>query len=399
MIRPVDIPSFGWTWTVGDFGFTTTSRNYGEGTASSLSLPLSQLDEHDADGRTTHVASPAELWSMLIGGRRALVSAWWWEQCSDLRGEPLWWGVLGSVEGSQTAATLPLDSPMTLLGGRYLIRDGKFRDGTSTDTLAWSGQSYRGLCCAIIQQATTGKNGGTLPFELPYLGETGSHERTSYQSWNVQNLSVRTLLSNIANCDGGPDMMFQPYWSDERTARVRFLAGSDGDAYLPTTGLPQVFRYDGRTGGDIEDLTMTSQVPVQRFYGTGSGSDAATITALAEDLSSVTMSTDPAVLRESVYSDSDADKASVLKSKLTPMLASNKLPCIQLSGTVHVDDMDSSGRVLHPLPRLWPGSMCYLDVSGYRWLPDGRYQLRLMELSGDQSDKVTVTFDVVQLAI
>lgn len=679
MIRPVDIPSFGWTWTVGDFGFTTTAKNYGEGSASSLSLPLSQLDEHDADGRTTHVASPAELWSMLIGGRRALVSAWWWEQCSDLRGEPLWWGALGSVEGSQTAASIPLDSPMTLLGERYLIRDGKFKDGvtyyshvayadnpdgsnddgsgvshsrgshaylgfyvdtnatpsdkasayrwshlkgrgsskgtasgkdsqgrtlyshqawandvdnnfgvsqgrdskgkttylhtayatkndgssgfsvsdptdktyrgtytdttrkdssnykkyawkaysgstgsigfstvvsagkkyvgTYTDTtesdsgtytdyswstwtdsgatrgyasktkvngqtpylhvataqsktgsvnfshVLWDDQSWigvycdftetdsddassyswypsssaaglgktsgqgpvgantnardsvtvnnlsnRGLACEVIRYATGSKNGGTLPFDLPYVGETGS-ETATWSAWNVQNLSARTVLTGIANGDGGPDMMFQPYWSDERTVRVRFLAGSDGDAYLPTIGLPQVFRYDGRTGGDIEDLTMTSQVPVQRFYGTGAGSDESTVTALAEDLSSVTSSRDPAVLRESAYSDSDVTSVSLLKRSVTALMKSNRLPCIQLSGTVHVDDVDSSGRVLHPLPRLWPGSMCYLDMSGYRWLPDGRYQLRLMELSGDQSDKVKVTFDVVQLAI
>lgn len=394
VVAPIDIPSFSWQMSVSDFGFTTTAKNLGEADASNLTLPWSQFDEYDDQGRLTHRATPAELNHMLSMGRRALCSAWVYDGVADRRGAPILWGVLGEREDTWLDTTFPLYSPMSLLDARYAIRDGVFRDTRSTDTVSWTGLSLRGLASNLIDLATDGKNGGVLPFDATYMNEPGNHQRTDYQAWNVQNLGVKSLLTNIANVQGGPDMTFRPYWSDDGHVRCRFLAGSDADVYLDMDHAPLVLNsFPG--GGSVEDLTISYALPYQRVYGTGAGTDASVLTTLAEDLTSITGSMDPPILREMTYSDSDAASLGVLKPKVQSALNANKVTGMQFTGSIDVDDTDQNGTLLHPLGSFWPGEMFYLDISGYPSLPDDKYPVRLMEMSGDQTSKVKVKFDVM----
>ena len=673
MVRPLDVPSFSWTMTVGSFGFSTTSKDLGEEDASSLTVPFSQLDEYGPDGSLVHRATPAEIDSVLGMGRRALTVCWDYEGCSDPRGIPLMWGVLGEREDHWLDTTFPLYSPMDLLANRYAVRDGDFRDGityythvayadnpdgsnddgsplshslgshvyigvavdtnatapTSASKYAWShikgvdksigtkagkdssgrqlylhkawadavdnnygvpsgrdrqgrtlykhtayatsgdgksgfsttdptgrtyvgtytdtvradskkyasytwssyssssgstgfsttvsadktyfgtltdtnlsdsrshadyswtswsdgeagngypasgkvggqtpylhiafstakdgstrfstindadrswvgvyvdysqedstdassyrwyasrakaglastagqgpngsstnarasvmfsGLSNRALACELIRLGVSRKNGGTLPINLPYLGEMGSSGGT-YAAWNVQNLAVKTLLTDLANSDGGPDMTFRPRWSDSSHVVVDFLAGSDGDVYLGATSRHPTL-IASPYGGTLEVTSLSWALPVQRWYGTGAGADASVTTALAEDLSQVTSSTDPPILRESAYGDTDLATVTALKARVTSLLSAQRLPLAQLTGTVHADDAGPDGRTLRPLGSFWPGERVDVDLTGFRTLPDGRYEMRIMSMSGDESDAVTVVFDV-----
>ncbi|MFT8640084.1 hypothetical protein [Bifidobacterium sp.] len=384
IISPIDIPSFSWQMTVGDFGFTTTSKNLGDVDASNLTIPWSALN---AD-------TPAERSHLLSMGRRALCSAWVYDGVADSRGMPIMWGALGEREDTWLDTTFPLYSPMSLLDSRYAIRDGGFVDTKSTDTVSWTGLSYRGLASNLIDLATNRKNGGTLPLDATYLNESGNHQRTNYQAWNVQNLDVKTLLTNLANVSGGPDMTFRPYWSDGTHARCRFLAGSDADVYLDMDHAPIVLN-SFPDGGSLEDLTVDYALPYQRAYGTGAGTDASVLTTLAEDLTSITGSMDPPILREMTYSDSDAATLAVLKPKVQAALNANKVTGMQFTGSIDVNDTDSNGTLLHPLGSFWPGEMFYLYISGYPTIPDDKYPVRLMEMSGDQSSKVKLQFEVM----
>jgi hypothetical protein len=145
----------------------------------------------------------------------------------------------------------------------------------------------------------------------------------------------------------------------------------------------------------LEDLTISYALPYQRVYGTGAGTDASVLTTLAEDLTSITSSMDPPILREMTYSDSDAANLGVLKPKAQAALNANKVMAMQFTGSIYGDDTDSSGKLLHPLGSFWPGEIFYLDIAGFPTLPDGRYKTRLMEMSGDQSSKVKLQFDVM----
>ena len=47
------------------------------------------------------------------------------------------------------------------------------------------------------------------------------------------------------------------------------------------------------------------------------------------------------------------------------------------------------------LSTIWPGQVVDLAIEGHPGMPDGTYRLRVMEMSGDQSSKVDVTFDPI----
>ena len=56
---------------------------------------------------------------------------------------------------------------------------------------------------------------------------------------------------------------------------------------------------------------------------------------------------------------------------------------------------DAMGLPLHPLGSFWPGEMFDIAIDGFPDLPDGVYPMRLMQMSGDETGKVTVKFDPV----
>jgi hypothetical protein len=394
IIRRIDIPSFSWELSVSDFGFSTTDKNLGEEDASSLSVPFSQFDIYDESGLLTHQSTPSEINSMLSIGRRALVSSWMFEGMPDPRGVPLWWGALGAPEDSWDATTFPLTSPMSLLAARAVIRDGAFHDGKSTDTVSYTGLSLRGIASELGSLVTEGKNGGSLPFDWTYRGEKGSHQRTDYKAWNVQNVFAKQLLTNIVNVQNGPDMAFRPYWKDDASCRVRFLAGSDADIYLDMDHEPIDLTCSPQ-GGSLEDVVIDYQHATQRIYATGAGTDESVVTALAEDMTEITGEQDPPILMESNWSDTDVTDVKQLKSKAMAVLNSNRRVMMQLSGTVHVNDLDGNGRPAHPLGSFWPGEIFTIHMRGHRRLPDDSYPMRLMKMSGDQSDAVKLQFDVV----
>ncbi len=383
VIAPIDIPSFSWDLSISDFGFQTTDKGTGKADESSLTIPWSALDAHTPSGRD----------SLLDSRRRGILTCWVCDlQDPEDMGTPIMWGKIGSREDTLLDTTFSLESPMAILQSRYAIRDGAFHDGTSTDTISFDALSFRGICSELGRVATDAKQGGSLPIDWTYLGEAGTHQRTNYQAWNVQNLSVSQLITNIANSKGGPDVAFRPYWADASHARVRFLAGSDADVYLDMDHPPILLSsYAG--AGSLEGLTVDYQDGYQRWYATGAGQDESIITAYWEQMDEITHMQDPPILREAVYGDTDTDNLALLKEHLAGVATAGRL--MQITGSIDFNDTDSRGMPIHPCGSFWPGEQVDLDVVGFPTLPDGRYELRLMEMSGDQTSKAALKFDVL----
>jgi hypothetical protein len=387
VICPVDIPSFSWDMTIGDFSLATTGpadKGAGSGDESGLTLPWSALPAR----------SPAERSLLVDPTRRALCTAWVGSDDPGDLGDPLLWGVIGDREDHQLDTTFGLTSPMALLADRYVIRDGAYQDGRSVDVIGMEGLSYRGIQSEIGAWATSRKQGGMLPIDWTYLGERGNHQKTEYKAWNAQNVSARKLIEDISNLQGGPDCDFEPYWADGQHVRCRFVAGSDADVYLHEDAAPvHLSCFPG--GGDLEDVSVAHASPIHRWYATGAGSDESVLTALAEDLGPVTSGMDPPILREAVYSDTDTDNLDVLRRHARSRLEGGRRKLIQVSGTVHFNDRDQAGNPLRTPSGLRPGRRCVLHLQGFPTLPDGDYGTRVMRLSGDQSDKGQVVLDVM----
>lgn len=386
--QQIDIPGFTWSMTVGDSSFSTTrDKGVGADEASGLQLPWSQIP-----GSTPTARADA-----LMCGKRGLILFWHGAMDGDASlGTPIIGGVFGVRSSSQQDVSIPLDSIPTVLGDRILAHEGGFganQAHTAPGGFAWQGLSLRAIACEVIRQCTSVKPGGTLPIDLPWIGERGSHQRTDYQDWDVQNQSCKQILTKLANVIGGPDMQFRPYLADSQHVRYRFEAGSDGDVYLGQKTVHSLSYHP--CGGTIEGLKVDRMAPTQRFYATGAGSDKATICCLAEDLTLCHRS-DPWPLREGVYSDPDAKNWDVLKSHAQAKLAANSKPLMQLSGTIDANDVDASGMPLHALGTFWPGEIFEISITGFPDLPDGIYRQRLMKMSGDQTGKVTLLFDICE---
>lgn len=386
--QQIDIPNFTWSMTVSDSSFSTTrDKGVGADEASGLQLPWSQIP-----GSTPTARADA-----LMCGKRGLVLFWHGVLDGDASlGTPIIGGVFGVRSSSQQDVSIPLDSIPTVLGDRILAHEDGFGTNaahTAPGGYAWQGLSLRAIACEVIRQCTSAKPGGTLPIDLPWVGEKGGHQRTDYQDWDVQNQSCKQILTKLTNVAGGPDIQFRPYLSDSQHVRYRFEAGSDGDVYL---GQKTVHSLDYHPlGGTLEDLKVDRMAPAQRFYATGAGSDKATVCCLAEDLTLCRRS-DPWPLREGVYSDPDAKSWDVLKSHAQAKLAANSKPLMQLSGTIDANDVDASGMPLHAPGTFWPGEIFEISITGFPDLPDGIYRQRLMKMSGDQTGKVTLLFDICE---
>ena len=148
--------------------------------------------------------------------------------------------------------------------------------------------------------------------------------------------------------------------------------------------------------GALDELTVDHLGAVHRVYASGAGTDAAQITALAEDR---TLLRAPGVnwpLRESTYSDSDTEDLAVLKAHAAGVLAANDRPLMQITASVHAADIDRGGAQSFPIGDIWPGERVNLDIRDYPPLPDGVYRTRLMRMSGDNTNKIQLVFDVME---
>ena len=383
LVAPIDIPSFAWSVSVSDSSMSTTrDKGTGEYDASGLTLPWASVP-----GATT-----ADRAALLTQDKRSIVLAWTTSRTG--LGTPILFGAISPRTDTWQDTSFTLSSVTELLASRYLVREGVFgtgAGGTSTDEIAFRDMSLRGIASEIGSMCTDGKPGGRLPIDWQYAGERGGHERT-YTAFDVQNLSCADLLDKISNVSGGPDMQFRPYWSDERHVRLAFEAASDADVYL---GQRQVHRLSCRChGGDLDEVSVDHVGPVMRVYGVGAGSDRAQLTTLAQDLT-LTGIDDPWPLRESVWSDTDTDRLDLLQSHTQAVLASNSRPLMQIKGRIDANDTDPSGTPVHPLGSFWPGEIVELAFDGFPGLPDGVYRARLMQMSGDETSRVSLTFDVM----
>ncbi len=370
---PIDIPNLSWTLTVSSCSLTTTrDKGTGEGDASGLTVPWEALPIESQEGRNAFLAPY----------RRGLVLLW--------DGAPVVAGIIGLRTDSYLDTSFDLLSPMDFLDHRFIVTEGRFGKGygsTTNDTISFSGLSLRAIACEIGVMATEKKQGGYLPIDWKYLGERGSSQRT-YYGYNVGNNSAKKLLTAIANVENGPDMQFRPKVDGNRVSWT-FEAGSDSDPYLGQSGVvPTLTWFKG--GGTIEGIKVAHGAPTMRVYGTGSGQDEGTLCYLAQDMT-LCQRNDPWPLVEAQNGSSDWGTEDLVRSHSNALLESSKRPLVQITGRTFVNDV---GNNVTP-GILWPGQEVDVAIDGYPTLPDGVYRLRLMEMKGDLTDKVQLTFDPI----
>lgn len=381
----IDVPSFSWTVTVSDCSFDTTNdKGTGEGEVSKVTLSWMSLPGSTADERGAAVAT----------GRRGMVLCW--DDGDEMY--PIVMGAIGERTDTYYDTSFTLDSPMTILGSRYLIAEDTFGAdttttvdegdeddetddvtttiyGTTTSEYILTG-SWRGIAAEVGTYCTSYKPGGALPIDWQYFGESGGHTLTVY-GYDVNNASCSGILEDIAN--DGPDLQFRPYMYDDSHVHWKFMGGTDDGIYLGQDSEHYLSEYN--------DLQVEHSVPYQRVYGTGAGSETEMVCYLAEDLDLCT-SLDPVPLRETEYHDSDDETAEALETTTEAYLEAYALPLCQVSCSVAAEVL--------PLGKVWPGETIRVPIDDFPTLPSGDYNMRLMEMSGDEGQMVDLVFDVME---
>lgn len=381
---PIDIPSFSWSMDVNDSSLSTTK---------SKKVGLDQVQNITVPWDTIPGSTQREKYEAIEAGHVGLCLMW---EC-DGRQTPILWGAISGREDSYESASFTVESAYSILGDRIVCREGAFKTGTSPDTITYTGMSMRGIASEIGYLCTNCKPGGELPVDWQYRGE--SHPRKSgedptihtrsYEAWNVGNQTGKQCLDKLAQVIGGVDMTFRPYLSDSQHVRLKFLAGTDDSLYLGQETVHGFTAFKG--GGTLEHVKVTYGDPVQRVYATGAGQDKATLTTLSQNLTLVSTSR-PMLLREATLSDTDAASLPLLQQAADNALTSRLAPIMQIQADYYCDDEDTPD-----MGQMWPGELVKLHLADYPTLPDGVYMLRVMRMSGDNSSKVSLLFDVTTI--
>ena len=93
---------------------------------------------------------------------------------------------------------------------------------------------------------------------------------------------------------------------------------------------------------------------------------------------------------EAYYGDTDVDNVNLLRQHAQAQLSALSTPIMQMVGEYNLGD-----RHVPQLGEIWPGEIVQLALQGHPALPDGVYQQRIMEMSGDSSNTVKIVFDVM----
>lgn len=382
LVEPIYIPKFSWDLTISDFSLTTdTDKDVAKEDVSGLTIPWGAVPGDDPSSRS----------SALSPLRRSICLFWVTDQdINDTNmGTPVMFGVIKPRTDTRLDTSFDVMGMASFLDYRQCVRENKFgtsTGGTSKDVISYNNLSYRGIVSNLGVIATSSKPGGSLPIDWQYTNEKGTRQR-NYNAYDVQNISMADVMTKIANVENGPDMTFRPYLSGN-TVRIKFMAGSDSDIYLEQKTMHTFQSFDG--GGNMDNLEIDHAWPIMRYYTTGAGSDDSTLCYLAEDKTLVQLS-DPWPLVEATYSDTDTSNYTVLKQHGNAKLAYRKRPIMQISGKINFSDKGTPGP-----GEIWPGELVQLSIQDFQTLPDGVYSCRLMEMSGDQTDVATLTFDIME---
>ena len=96
-------------------------------------------------------------------------------------------------------------------------------------------------------------------------------------------------------------------------------------------------------------------------------------------------------LIEAHVGSNDWSNAGLVTAHAQATLDAASRPLIQLTGEVYIND---TGNSVTP-SQVWTGQEVDLDLHGYPSMPNGVYRLRLMEMKGNLSDKISLTFDPI----
>lgn len=211
--------------------------------------------------------------------------------------------------------------------------------------------------------------GGLLPIDLPLSSaETGTHSRT-YPSHEMA--SYGTRLMELTQVAGGPDILFNPYFSGPANVRWQMIIG---DPYITQSGLDPTFDYPGSLyylDTQTDNSGRATEVIVR-----GNGSERALTYSYAS--SNELLSVGWPRLAFIDTSHTSASDQATLDGWSSSILGQQTDP---------VETWSTSAKIAGSpgLESYLPGFRVKYTVNDHPWVADGDYRFRLLGYAGTGS--------------
>ena len=244
------------------------------------------------------------------------------------------------------------------------------------------------------------KPGGGLPIVDGSPDPDGRGHVRNYYSWNLANVGLDKLMTELSNVINGPDVMFRPRYraNDPRFIEWAVEHGTHLSPRIESGGVHDFDTTAARSAVEEISIGTDSSALVSRVWCTGTGEGPGTRIARAEDLSLVKAGFP---FLEEVISDPGATSGDDTASSEHPPEAEE---LAKLSGLAQgelaarvdaVDQITVKVPVDHPtrgVDRLRVGDAAHVTVSGWVAVPDGTLRTRIVKASGDLGGMMTVDF-------
>lgn len=235
-----------------------------------------------------------------------------------------------------------------------------------------------------IVKAGIDKKGGYLPIRFATKPGEGSHTRTDYKGYDLENNRIDKRLTEISNVIGGPDIMFVPEWVNSTRQYIRWAM------YTGTEGYPAIAQSwtmvldAGAPQPQISELSMNVDGShyATRAYATGAGEGAGIAMRVYED-ERLLRDGHPAL--ETVVSYPSVKRGSTLGDYARA--ATGIRPMVELHATIDISDDRS------PYGQWMVGHEALVKPGPWHTIHDAETPLRILRMAGDlDSPHMTLYF-------
>lgn len=252
-------------------------------------------------------------------------------------------------------------------------------------SVTYSAAQWALVAKRLVQLAQT-HTGGNLPIVLPSDADLGGAGTTVEQTYPGYELAwVGDQLKQLSELDGGPEIQFVPR---RRTDDPRFIEwvmriGVAPSGLLVQSGKPWLWDASVQKS-DVRSISISTDGTKMAFRqwaaGQGQAEGRPIEVAEAADLIAAGF---PLLEGEVAATDAEDDPA-VIAQYASTALAYSQRPIESWTATVSRDGLPTVGQ-------LRPGDWARFRLQDHIYMPDGEYDMRLLNIAGGDSDTVTLT--------
>lgn len=311
------------------------------------------------------------------------LSPWW-------AGVVLLWDNVPLVAGpiitrpSESSGTVSLGCGgiRSILAKRLVVDEQENWDTLSKTVVSYKGLSLGTIAKKVVQKAQE-KASGSLPISYPMADQTAAddadHER-NFRGFNLQNITCDDILTKLSNVINGPDIMFKPRLINANHLTFDMWYGTETQPRLAQSQMKvwDTTPVNGEVSGMSTIVTGTYQTG--RVFSAGAGQDEGLLIKVETDTVSLQKGYP---LLETTINEGNSENPVTVRNHALGELGANNAPLMEVQLTVRADSEI-------PVGGFWPGDLVEVIASGWLSVRDGTTQMRLLAMSGDETNNVKV---------